>query len=83
MTLSDRERELLETPEDRAYKDYCKAIGGNPEPIGRQVPDGYPPGVEEKGGVIAVYEACIKEGCTWEELLDYHDPAEDDSDAII
>lgn len=78
--LTDKERERLNTPERRAYRAYCKAIGGKPEPIGLQVPDGYPCGVEEMGGVIAVYEACIKQGCTWEELLDYKEP---DPDAIL
>lgn len=82
MILTDRERELLETPEDRAYQKYRKAIGGDPAPIGLQVPDGYPPGVEERGGVVAVYEACIEQGCTWEELLGYQ-PPEDEDDAII
>lgn len=82
MELTPRERELLDTPENRAYRAYCKAIGGDPEPIGLQVPDGYPPGVEERGGVVAVYEACIEQGCTWEELLDYQPPDNED-DAII
>lgn len=82
MMLTDRERELLETPEDRAYQSYRKAIGGDPEPIGLQVPDGYPPGVAEMGGVIAVYEACIEQGITWEELLDCQ-PPDDEDEAII
>ncbi|MDE7244997.1 MAG: hypothetical protein K2O18_13630 [Oscillospiraceae bacterium] len=80
MTLTDRERELLETPEDRAYQKYREAIGGDPAPIGLQVPGGYPPGVAEMGGVVAVYEDCVKQGCTWEELLDYQAP---EDDAII
>ncbi len=80
MVLTERERELLDTPESRAYRAYSEAIGGDPEPIGLQVPDGYPPGVQEMGGVIAVYEACVKQGCTWEKLLGYKEP---DGDAII
>lgn len=83
MELTEKERKLLDTPERRAYRAYCEAIGGEPEALGLMEPDGYPPGVEEMGGVIAVYEACIKQGCTWQELLDYHDPTEDDPDAIL
>lgn len=80
MMLTDKEQILLDTPKKRAYRAYCEAIGGKPKPIGLQVPTGYPSGVEEIGGVIAVYEACIKQGCTWEELLDYKEP---DPDAIL
>ena len=65
------------TDEGRAYIKYNDVVGG--EPIGQIVPFGYPEGVEKRGGVIAVYEECIKRGITWEELLDYKPP----EDAII
>lgn len=60
------------TEEGRKYLEYNDKVGG--EPIGLIVPFGYPEGVEEMGGVIAVYDECIKKGITWEELLDYHPP---------
>ena len=66
-----------ETEEGRKYLEYNDKVGG--EPIGLMVPFGYPEGVEEMGGVIAVYEECIKQGITWEDLLDYHPP----EDAMI
>ena len=66
-----------ETEEGRKYLEYNDKVGG--EPIGMMVPFGYPEGVEEKGGVIAVYEECIQKGVTWEELLGYNPP----EDAII
>jgi hypothetical protein len=43
------------------------------------MPIGYPDGVEEMGGVIAVYEECIRRGITWEDLLDFHIP----NDAVM
>ena len=61
-----------ETEEGRKYLEYNEKVGG--EPIGLMVPIGYPPGVEEMGGVIAVYEECIRRGITWEDLLDFHIP---------
>ena len=61
-----------ETEEGRKYLEYNDKVGG--EPIGLIVPFGYPEGVEEMGGVIAVYEHCIKRGITWEDLLDFHPP---------
>lgn len=61
-----------ETEEGRKYLEYNDKVGG--EPISLIVPFGYPEGVEEMGGVIAVYEECIKQGITWEELLGYHPP---------
>ena len=68
---------LNETEEGRKYLEYNDIVGG--EPIGLIVPFGYPPGVEEMGGEIAVYNVCIKRGITWEDLLDYHPP----KDAVI
>lgn len=76
MTLEEYYESLL-TPEEKAYERYAKAIGGEPEPIGLEVPNGYPDGVEKRGGVVAVYEECIQKGITWEELLDYK-PLPDD-----
>ena len=61
-----------ETEEGRKYLEYNDKVGG--EPIGLIVPFGYPKGVEEMGGVIAVYDECIKRGITWEDLLDFHPP---------
>lgn len=49
--------------EGRAYLEYNEKVGG--EPIGLTVPFGYPKGVEELGGVIAVYQQCIKQKVTW------------------
>lgn len=66
-----------ETEQGRKYIEYNEKVGG--EPLGLIVPFGYPEGVEEMGGVIAVYEKCIELGVTWEELLDFHPP----TDAII
>lgn len=61
-----------ETEEGRKYLEYNDKVGG--EPIGLMVPFGYPEGVEEMGGVIAVYEHCIKHKIKWEDLLDFHPP---------
>lgn len=66
-----------ETEEGRKYLEYNDKLGG--EPVGLIVPFGYPDGVEEMGGVIAVYEECIKQGIPWEDLLNYHPP----EDAVI
>ena len=66
-----------ETEEGQKYLEYNDKVGG--EPIGLIVPFGYPEGVEEMGGVIAVYEKCIEQGKTWEDLLDFHPP----EDAIL
>lgn len=64
-------RMFKETEEGRAYLEYNDKVGG--EPLGLIVPIGYPEGVEEMGGVIAVYKECIKRGKTWEELLGYEE----------
>ena len=66
-----------ESAEGRKYIEYNDKVGG--EPIGMMIPFGYPDGVEEMGGVIAVYEKCIELGITWEELLGYNPP----EDAIL
>ena len=65
------------TEEGKKYLEYNDKVGG--EPIGLIIPFGYPEGVEEMGGVIAVYEKCIEQGITWEDLLNYHPP----EDAVI
>lgn len=70
MKLTEKEKKILQDEEELAYQEYKKKLGG--EPIGLIIPFGYPPGVEEKGGVIAVYKECIKKGVTWEELLNYN-----------
>ena len=54
------------------YLEYNEKVGG--EPIGLIVPFGYPDGVEKMGGVIAVYDECIKRGITWEKLLNFNVP---------
>ena len=67
-TLSAQEIKLYSlSPEGNAYIAYNKQIGGSM--IGLEVPVGYPERVEELGGVISVYESCIKQGIPWEELL--------------
>ena len=58
--------------EGQKYLEYNDKVGG--EPIGLIVPFGYPEGVEKMGGVIAVYDECIKRGITWEELLNFNPP---------
>lgn len=55
------------------FEKYKKVTGGE-EPIGLMVPFGYPPGVEERGGVDAVYRECIKKRVTWEKLLNFNPP---------
>lgn len=64
--------DLLETEEGRLFVEYNKLTGG--DPIGLTVPFGYPKGVEQMGGVEAVYKECIKKGITWQELLNYKVP---------
>jgi hypothetical protein len=69
---------LLQMDEEgKAYLEYNEKVGG--EPIGLFIPFGYPSGVEETGGVVAVYRECIKQGVTWEDLLNFNPP----DDAIL
>lgn len=76
--LTPFDREIMsKTAEGRAYLEYNDKVGG--EPIGLTVPFGYPPGVDEAGGVVAVYRKCIELGVTWEKFLKYKPP----SDAIF
>ena len=65
-------RQFEKTEEGRKYLEYNQKISG--KPIGLTVPVGYPAGVEEMGGVTAVYEKCLEQGVTWEELLEQHLP---------
>ena len=75
--LQPDEIKLLQADEEgKAYLEYNEKVGG--EPIGLIVPFGYPNGVNEMGGVIAVYQECIKQGKTWEELLGYDPPSQAD-----
>jgi len=69
-------KEFKKSAEGRSYLDYNDKVGG--EPLCMMVPFGYPEGFEKYGSVIAVYEACIREGKTWEELLGFKPP--DDAD---
>lgn len=55
------------------FKEYKRVTGGE-DPLGLIVPFGYPDGVEERGGVDAVYRECIEKKVTWEDLLNYHPP---------
>jgi hypothetical protein len=76
MELSNEQIEIYQMfDEGRAYLKYNEIIGG--EPLGMTVPYGYPEGVEKYGGVIGVYQECIKQGITWEELFDYEQPEDD------
>ena len=55
------------TPIGRAYLEYNEAVGG--EPFGECV--GMPDFDIDKmyGGIVGLYHECIKQGKTWEELL--------------
>ena len=65
------------TEEGRKYLEYNDKVGG--EPLGLIIPYGYPEGFDEYGSVIAVYDECIKQNKTWQELLNFNPP----SDAIF
>lgn len=64
------------TEEEKLFAEYQEKTGGE-EPIGYIAPYGLPEGVEEHGGIAAVYRECIDKGITWETLLDYHEPSGD------
>lgn len=71
--MSEDERRMWAEDEvGRAYLEYNDKVGG--EPLRLIIPYGYPEGVDEFGGVIAVYKECIKKNVTWEELLNYKKP---------
>ena len=63
---------FMDNEEGRKYLEYNSKVGG--EPIGLLIPIGHPYGVEEMGGVIAVYDECIRRNIKWEDLLDFHPP---------
>ena len=65
-------KQFKESEEGQKYLEYNEKVGG--EPIGMMIPFGSPEGVEEMGGVIAVYEKCIEQKITWEDLLGFHPP---------
>lgn len=70
LKLTEDERCILSTSDEGiTYLEYNEKIGG--EPIGLFVPFGYPKGVEQRGGVIAIYKECIKKGVKWEKLLKF------------
>lgn len=74
--LDEFDRKLWARDEKgRAYLEYNDKVGG--EPLLLIQPSGYPPGVKEHGGVIAVYKECIEKGVTWEKLLNYKEPSKD------
>jgi len=75
--ISVGQRELYsKDAEGRAYLEYNDKVGG--EPIGLVMPNGYPEGVDEMGGPIAVYQECIKQKKAWQELLGINDQIDDD-----
>ncbi len=75
--ISAVQKELYSmTAEGKAYLEYNEKVGG--EPIGLVMPYGYPDGVEEMGGPIAVYQECIKQKKTWQDLLGINDQITDD-----
>jgi len=69
---------FIDRHEEWIFQKY-KQVTGSDEPLGLIVPFGYPEGFEQYGSVTKVYEECIRQGITWEDLLDYHPP----KDAII
>lgn len=62
-----QEEIFKETPIGRAYWEYNEKVGGKPF--------GYCTGMpvikidEDYGGLVGLYHECIKQGKTWEELL--------------
>lgn len=78
LTLKEFQKELLtslpKTAEEKAYEEYAAVFGAKAEVIAPMVSMGYPKGVKEHGGVIAIYKECISKGVTWQELLHYQEP---------
>ena len=66
--LSELDVRILNmTDEGKAYLNYYKKIGGKPFGLTIGMPDFK---IDERfGGVIGLYDECIKRGTTWEELL--------------
>ena len=68
MKLTNAQIEMYQMDEEgRSYLEYNDKVGG--DPLGLVVPYGYPDGVDDLGGVIAVYQECIKQHKTWKNLL--------------
>lgn len=58
------------SPIGRAYLEYNEAVGGEPFGYSDAMPVEAFDAVDSKyGGVIGLYNECIKQGKTWEELL--------------
>ena len=66
--LSDFEIKVLNMDDEgRKYLKYNDKVGGKPLGLTIGMPDFK---IEERfGGVIGLYDECIKRGITWEELL--------------
>ena len=59
------------SPIGRAYLEYNEAVGGEPFGFSDSMPaDIYEAVDTQYGGVVGLYHECIKQGKTWEELLD-------------
>lgn len=78
VTVDEIKKMLLEslpkTEESIMYEEYKKVFGEKANRIFPMISVGYPKGVKEHGGVVAVYKECISKGVTWEELLEYQPP---------
>ena len=66
--LSTFDIEILnESDEGKKYLEYNDKVGGEPFGYCEGMPDF---GIEDEfGGVTGLYDACIKRGITWQELL--------------
>jgi hypothetical protein len=68
MKLTKAQIDMYQMDEEgRSYLEYNDKVGG--DPLGLVVPYGYPDGVDDLGGVIGVYQECIKQHKTWKDLL--------------
>lgn len=71
MARIDYDKEQIElfslSPIGKAYLEYNEKIGGKPFGYCTGAPDFH---IDEKyGGIAGLYAECIKQGKTWEELL--------------
>lgn len=68
---SEEDREFMSlNPQGRAYLEYNDKVGGEPFGLSLGMPDLE---IDEKyGGIVGMYHECIKQGITWEELLDWN-----------
>ena len=66
--LSDFEIKVLNMDDEgRKYLEYNEKVGGKPFGFTTSMPDFH---VEERfGGIIGLYNECIKRNIAWEELL--------------